>query len=131
MYKRQAFQHASQYFLIATDETEGNIGPGNDWEAVPGESFKVLGVVEEGIVLASPLPQPGFLAVRAPIGGLPSGETADLEIFNQAGQTLSVENIWSTRVGDNPARILFVAKVRGIGADDTYKPTAAECNEGV
>lgn len=69
------------------------------------------------------------IAVRAPIGGLPSGETADLEIFNQAGQTLSVENIWSTRVGDNPARILFVAKVRGIGSDDTYKPTAAECNE--
>ena len=83
----------------------------------------------------SPLPQPDSdcIAVRAPEGGLLPGVTDDLEIFNQAGQTdaetLSVENIWSTRVGDNPERILFVGKVRGIGAADTYKPKAAECNE--
>ena len=74
------------------------------------------------------------IAVRAPVGGLLPGVTEDLEMFEQAGQagaeTLSVENVWSVRVGDNPERILFVGRIRGIGEDDTYKPKAAECNEG-
>ena len=75
----------------------------------------------------------GCIAVRAPEGGLPPGVINNLRIFDQADQTdaetLRVENIWSTRVGDNPRRILFVSKVRGIGAENTYKPTAAQCNE--
>ena len=50
-----AFQDASQNLLIRTDETEGTVGAGDDWPAVAGEGFKVLGgVAFEGVVLARP-----------------------------------------------------------------------------
>ena len=123
--------------LQGTVEPGDRAKPNDDGKAVKDVSGELLCVSDtvEGRAsfVYSPIPT-GDIAVRAPVGGLAAGATEDLEIFDQAGQpdaeTLSVENIWSTRVGDNPERILFVGRIRGIGADDTYKPKSAECNEG-
>ena len=124
--------------LEGTVEPGDRAKPNDDGKAEQDDSGELLCVSDtvEGRAsfVYSPMAATGKVAVRAPVGGLAAGATDDLEIFNQAGQsnadTLRIENVWSTRVGDNPQRILFVARVRGIGADDTYKPTSAECNEG-
>ena len=48
---RGSYQDASNHFVLLTDETSGSVGPGNDWPAVPGSVFRILGQIEPGQAL--------------------------------------------------------------------------------
>lgn len=94
---RGSYQDASNYFVIRTDETSGSVGPGDDWIAVTGRLFAILGVVDSdaGLALASPSRQ--ILAIGKAASNIAPGETGDIDIYRDGestGETIEASHDW-------------------------------------
>ena len=131
-----SYQDASNHFVLLTDATSGSLGPGNDWPAVPGSVFRILGQIEPGQALVQ-LEKAGCSFAQAPAGGLPARQggvlgQAECDVLISApsaganyaegelvktGRTIMIQNYGSSVVADEGDRLIQHDGTKIVGYD--------------